>query len=165
MSIGLQTFTAALVPTSPETLAKIQCVHEAVLRCEQVEIATEHLLHGGMYVRTIRLAAGILMVGSLVKLATVLIVNGSTSVLVGEDRVELEGYNVIPGCAGRQQLFVTRHKKECAGGDCDCSVEMTMIFPTQAKTVEEAENEVFAEVELLMSHSDENRNTFTITGE
>lgn len=150
----LQTITAGLVPTNPETLEKIAVVHEALLRCDQVDITTEHVLHGGMYSRTIRLAPGIVMVGSLIKLATVLIVNGSTSVLIGDERFDLEGYNVLPGCAGRKQLFVTHGL-----------VEMTMIFPTQAKTVEEAENEVFAEADLLMSRSDGSRDIITITGE
>jgi hypothetical protein len=107
-----------------------------------------------MYVRTIRLQPGTVMIGSLIKLATVLIVNGATSVLIGDDRVELEGYNVIPGCAGRKQLFLTRGE-----------VEMTMIFPTKAKTVEEAEDEVFAEADLLMSRRDSSNDTITITGE
>jgi hypothetical protein len=154
MSASLQTITAALVQPSPETLDKLAVVQEWLLKQEQVPIATEHILHGGMYIRTIRLQPGTIMIGSLIKKATVLIVNGRTSVLVGDERAELEGYNVIPGCAGRKQLFVTR-------GD----VEMTMIFPTQAKTVEEAENEVCAEADLLMSRQDNSRDTILITGE
>lgn len=145
---------AALPPASPETLEKLASINDEILRHEQVPIATEHILHGGMYARTIRLQAGIVMMGSLIKRATVLIVNGPTSVLVGDDQAELEGYNVIPGCAGRKQLFVTRGP-----------VEMTMIFPTQAKTVEEAEDEVFAEADGLMSRKDGSSDTITITGE
>jgi hypothetical protein len=154
MSTGLQRTEGAFGPASPEILEKVALLHEAVLRCEQVEIATEHVLHGGMYVRTIRLQPGTVMVGSLIKLATVLIVHGSTSVLAGEDVLELEGYNVIPGCAGRKQVFVTRSH-----------VEMTMVFPTSAKSVEEAEGEVFAEAEQLMSRRDNNPNAVVITGE
>ena len=154
MSTHLQTITAALVPPSPEKLNKLALVQDGLLTFEQIPIATEHLVHGGMYVRTIRLQPGTVMIGSLIKLATVLIVNGATSVLIGDDRVELEGYNVIPGCAGRKQLFLTRGE-----------VEMTMIFPTKAKTVEEAEDEVFAEADLLMSRRDSSNDTITITGE
>jgi hypothetical protein len=120
---------------------------------EQVPVATEHILHGGMYARTIRLEAGVVMMGSLIKLATILIVNGATSLVAGDDRVDLDGYNVIPGCAGRKQLFVTRGP-----------VEMTMIFPTQASTVAQAEDGVFAEADLLMSRNDGSRDTTTITG-
>jgi hypothetical protein len=144
----------ALVPASQKTLDALAIVHKGILRFPQISIATEHVLHGGMYARTIRLDPEVVMMGSLIKLATVLIVSGPCSVLIGDERVELDGYNVIPGCAGRKQLFVTRGQ-----------VEMTMIFPTQAKTVEEAENEVFAESDLLMSRKDGSGDTFTITGE
>ena len=144
----------ALTPASKETLDKIQIVHEALLQVADVEVTTEHVLHGGMYIRTLRREAGIVSVGSLIKRPTILIVNGSASVWSGDGWTQLEGYNVIPGSAGRKQIFVTRGP-----------VEMTMIFPTQARTVEEAETEVFAEAELLMSHSDGSRDTITITGE
>ncbi len=154
MSTEMQASMVTLAPTSPEMLATLQMVHEELMRYQQIPIATEHVLHGGMYARTIRLEPGVVMEGSLIKRATLLIVNGSTSLIAGDEAMELEGYNVLPGCAGRKQLFVTR----------GC-VEMTMIFPTQAKTVEEAENEVFAEAELLMSRSDGSRDTVTITGE
>lgn len=154
MSTSLQAMKASLVPPSQETLDKLAIVQDGLLKFEQIPIATEHILHGGMYARTIRLHPETVMMGSLIKQATVLIVNGPTSVLVGDDQTELEGYNVLPGCAGRKQLFVTRGE-----------VEMTMIFPTQAETVEEAENEVFAEADLLMSRRDGSRDTVTITGE
>jgi hypothetical protein len=154
LTASLQTIAPALPPVSRETLDKLAIVQEALLSVEQVPVATEHLLHGGMYARTIRLQAGAVMVGSLMKLATVLIVNGYGSALAGEDRIDLEGYNVMPGSAGRKLLFVARGP-----------VEMTMIFPTQARTVEEAENEVCAEAHLLMSRKDGRRDTVTITGE
>ncbi len=144
---------AALTPASKATLDKIQIVHELLLKVADVEIATEHVLHGGMYARTIRLDAGVVMVGSLIKRATILLIHGATSI-IGDERMDLEGYNVLPGCAGRKQLFVTRGP-----------VEMTMIFPTQARTVEEAEAEVFAEADILMSRHDGTRDTYTITGE
>jgi hypothetical protein len=154
VSTALQTPTAALTPASRDTLDKLARVHEALLMVEQVPIATEHILHGGMYTRTIRLRPGIVMMGSLIRRATVLIVNGSASVLAGDDRIDLEGYNVLPGCAGRKQLFLTRG-----------AVEMTMIFATQAQSVEDAEDEVFAEAEFLMSRKDGSGDTVTITGE
>jgi hypothetical protein len=69
-------------------------------------------------------------------------------------RVDLTGYNIIPGCAGRKQLSVTHSP-----------VEMTMIFPTQATTVEEAENEICAEADQLMSRKDNSKDKIMITGQ
>jgi hypothetical protein len=144
----------ALVPPSPAMLDKLSEAHARMLQLPQVPLATEHLLHGGMYSRTIRLIPGVWMVGSLIRLATVLIVHGDCSVIVGDERIDLTGYNVIPGCAGRKQLFMTHSP-----------VEMTLIFPTSAKSVEEAENEIFAEAGQLQSRKDGGRDTVTITGQ
>lgn len=154
MSADLQARNLTFAAVSDGMLDQLDVVHRRLLEFPQIPIATEHLLHGGMYVRTIRLQPETVMMGSLLARATVLIVNGATAVFAGDDAVELDGYNVIPGCAGRKQLFVTRGP-----------VEMTMIFATHAKSVEEAEREVFAEADLLMSRRDGTRDTVTITGE
>jgi hypothetical protein len=154
MLADLKVIDAAFGPASPEVLKYIERLHHEVLSHPQAEIPTEHVLHGGMYIRTIRLDAGTITVSSLIRLATVLIVNGSTAVIAGDEAVELEGYNVILGSAGRKQVFVTRS-----------AVEMTMMFATSAKTVTEAEDEVFAQADELMSRADGSSNTITITGE
>ncbi len=146
--------TAALVPPTPAMLDKLAEAQSILFAQTQVPIATEHLLHGGLYARTIRLIPGMWMMGSLIRLATVLIVHGDCAVVVGDELVELSGYNVIPGCAGRKQLFLTRSP-----------VEMTMIFPTAVQSVVEAEDMVFAETDCLASRRDGGRDTVTITGQ
>ena len=144
----------AMFPASPAVLEQLNEINKIILSYPQIELATEHLFHGGMYARTIRLQPGTKMMGSLIKLATVLIVHGDCSVLIGDQRVELTGYNVIPGCAGRKQFFWTHGP-----------VEMTMIYPTTLATVEEAEDEVFAEADQLMSRRDGRGDTIVVTGE
>lgn len=146
--------SVALTPASPGMLARLALIHERTLAFPQAEITTAHLLHGGMYTRTIRLDPQTIMNGSLIRKATVLIVQGSCAVLAGDEVLELAGYNVLPGCAGRKQTFVTRGP-----------VEMTMIFPTQAQTVAEAEDEIFAEADQLISRKDGSRDQITITGQ
>lgn len=111
---------------------------------QQIPIHTEHLLWGGMYARTTRREFDSVTIGSLINKATILIVNGSCSMLIGDRRMDLEGYNVLAGMPGRKSMSVARGP-----------VEMTMIFPTSAKTVEEAENEIFAEAGLLASRRQE----------
>ena len=87
------------------------------------------------------------MMGSLIRRPTTLIIHGDCEVTNGSERMELSGYNVFAGSPGRKQLFLTRSW-----------VEMTMICATDAKTVEEAENEIFAEAEQLMSRKNGSRN-------
>ena len=146
--------TAALVPPSPAMLDKLEQAQKILLSCPQVEVVTEHLIHGGMYARTIRRGPGVVAIGSAILRSTVLIINGDCSVISGDQQVNLTGYNVLPGFAGRKQLSLTHGP-----------VEMTMIFPTSATTVEEAENEIFAEADQLMSRKDGSRDTITITGQ
>ena len=134
------TATPALVPASSAMLDQLTKVYELMETCPQTLLVTEHLIHGGMYARTIRREFDSVTIGSLINRATILIVNGSCSMLIGDRRVELTGYNVLAGLPGRKS-FSWAHGP----------VEMTMIFPTSAQTVEEAENEVFAEADCLLS--------------
>ncbi len=83
-----------------------------------------------MYVRTARVPAGVVLVGAQIKVPTVLIVSGDADVWTGEVWHHLSGHSVLSGEAGRKQLFVTRS-----------AVEMSMVFPTRATTVAEAEAE------------------------
>jgi hypothetical protein len=154
MSTLTPTAGVALVPPSSAMLDQLDQVREIMDACPQVPIVTEHLLHGGMYARTIRRDLDSVTVGSLINKATILIVNGPCSLLVGDQRVELTGYNVLAGLPGRKS-FSWAHGP----------VEMTMIFATSAKTVEEAENEIFAEADRLISRRDGDRNQVTITGQ
>jgi len=132
-------------------LANLTNIQDKLLACPQIEIQTEHIIHGGMYTRTIRLAPDVVLAGALVKVPTVLIVNGKTAVFTGENWIELDGYHVIPARAGRKQIFVTR-----------AETSITMIFRTDAKTVEQAEEEFTDECEALMSRKNDN-DTVVIT--
>ena len=130
-----------LAAPSPTLLTKLDQAHNFISQFPQVPCPTEHLLHGGMYARTIRRGPGVVAVGSVILRATILIVHGPCTLIDGDgSRLDLVGYNVLRGLPGRKSLSLTH-------GD----VEMTMIFPTLAATVEEAENEIFAEADQLIS--------------
>jgi hypothetical protein len=108
-----------------------------------------------MYARTIRRGPGVVAVGSVILRATILIISGDCSLLDGDGWTRrLTGYNVLPGMAGRKSLSLTHSE-----------VEMTMIFPTSAITIEEAENEIFGEADKLASRKDGSNDQVTITGQ
>jgi hypothetical protein len=133
-------------------LANLTVIQNKLLALPQIEVQTDHIIHGGMYTRTIRLAPEVVLAGALVKVPTMLIVSGKTAVFTGESWIELDGYHVIPARAGRKQIFITRE-----------DTNITMIFRTDAKTVEEAESEFTEEAESLMSRKS-NHDTVTIIG-
>ncbi len=133
-----------------ETVRRMEMLASAQ---EQVGIWTVHMLHGGIYARTIKVPSGVMITGVLVKRATVLIVEGECLAYIGEDQpLRLKGYNVLPASAGRKQAFF-------ALGDTN----LTMILPTAAKTVAEVEREFTDEADILLSRRGLNR--VLVTGE
>lgn len=121
----------------------------------QVEIPTSHIFHAGVYARTIMIPAGVRLVGALIKIATVLIVNGDFTVYIGEEVVEKHGYHVFVASAGTKRAFVAH-----------TDTYMTMIFATDVKNVDEAEMTFTDEFELLASrHHSGDVNYIVVTGE
>jgi len=145
---------AALPPTPPEVIEKITDAQNKCLEHEQLLIKTDHVIHAGMYIRTITMPPGTALIGTLIKRPTAVITVGSARVLVGEDWADVDGYQVLPASAHRKQIFVSRGP-----------FIITMAFPTSAKTVEEAEAEFTDEIDDLLSRKQEAMNTVTITGE
>jgi hypothetical protein len=120
----------------------------------QVALETNHVIHAGLYARTILVPAGVMITGALVKIATLLVVQGDVIVYVDGAPVHLQGHAVLAASAGRKQAFLAR-----------VDTHLTMIFPTRAKTVEDAEREFTDEVDLLASRRDTNHSQTMITGE
>lgn len=135
-------------------IAKVQKLQDEILKLPQIVLDTDHVIHGGMYARTITMPKGIVLAGALIKVPTTLIVNGSCRVFLGDDAVDLHGYHVLAASAGRKQAFVAFEE-----------TQLTMIFATDAKTVTEAEEQFTDEADLLMSRLDDAVNTINITGE
>lgn len=148
------TWLPTIPAISPEALGLVRRLESEALHLAQLPVATEHLLHGGMYARTVRLKPYTCITGAQIKRATMLIVNGRVEMLVNTGWTRLDGFNVLPASAYRKQVFVTL-------GD----VQMTMIFPTKAQTVEDAEAEFTGETHLLLSRRQGDGDTTTITGE
>ncbi|AZY53032.1 hypothetical protein [Bordetella avium] len=138
---------------SVEAIERVRRLEGALAKLPQVEIPTAHLFHAGVYARTIRIPAGVVLTGALIKVSTVLIFSGHATVFIGGKAVELYGYHVIPGSAGRKQAFV-------AHADTD----LTMLFPSEARSVAEAEAQFTDEADLLLSHQ-QGAGTITFTGE
>ena len=132
---------------------KVRGLESHLLGMEQVAIQTQHHFHAGLYSRTIRIPAGVMITGALINIPTLLIVSGHVTVFIGGETLELKGYHIVPGQAGRKQVFV-------AHADTD----LTMTFATQAKTVEDAESEFTNQPTALMSRQQSNDLTI-ITGE
>lgn len=139
---------------SDVAIEKVRAVETAVLKMPQIDIGTYHVLHGGMYARTIMIPAGALITGALIKVATLLIINGHTKVFLDDETAEISGYHVLAASANRKQAFLAL-----------TDTWLTMIFKSDAKTHTQAENEFTDEGDLLMTRKDGAINRITVTGE
>lgn len=136
----LLTHMGSLPTMCVKDIDRVQVLEDEYLKNPQVDMPTSHVIHGGMYARTITLPAGCVLTGALIKIATMVMVSGDCIVYTGKDPIRLQGYHVIPASAGRKQAFVANE-----------DTKITMIFPTKATTVEQAEQEFTDDYEKLMS--------------
>ena len=145
---------AAVPPSSTQALADVHALEQRVLALPQTPIRTDHVLHGGMYARTILIPADTVLTGALIRVPTMLVIAGDTLIYLDGEAVRLSGHHVLPASAGRKTAFVTI-----------ADTHVTMLFPTAARTVEEAEAEFTEEADGLGSRRDRAGNHVTITGE
>ena len=144
---------SAIAPMTPEAIDKVRQLEARTAELEQVEIQTDHVLHGGMYARTIRIPAGVLLTGAHIKRATMLVISGHVTVFIGAGTIEITGYQVLPASASRKQAFLAH-----------ADTFVTMLFPSEAASVEAAEHEFTDEADRLLSRR-QACESITITGE
>lgn len=130
-----------LPPMSAASVDAVREFEEESLKfLPQVKINTEHALHAGMYARTIMIPAGIVITGVQIKIPTILIISGDAMVYGDDGTTRLTGYHVTLGAVGRKQAIWALS-----------DTSLTMMFPTEATTVAEAEEEFTDEPERLGS--------------
>ena len=139
---------------SDDAIAKVNALAEYSRQFEQSKIETHHAIHGGMYSRTMAIKAGEMLTGALIKIPTMLVINGDVTVFADNESFRLTGFHAIPASANRKQAFIAH-----------ADTAMTMIFKTDATTVAQAENEFTDEAEFLMSRNEDAKNFIIITGE
>lgn len=143
-----------IAPMSPIAIEAVRRLAAAHRELPQVSLETRHVLHAGLYCRTILIPAGVEITGALIKIPTVVIVSGDCDVFLGEETARLTGYCVLPAAAQRQQAFLAH-----------ADTLVTMIFPSSARTVAQAEEEFTDEAQDLASRRPDTANTTIITGE
>lgn len=138
---ALATTSPCLPAMSAQAIDMVRRLEAELIGMPQVDIPTSHVFHGGMYARTIVIPAGVVLTGALIKVATLVIVNGDCTVFLGsEAQQRLFGYHVLPASEGRKQVFMAH-----------ADTHVTMVFPSDATTIEQAENEFTDEAHKLLS--------------
>lgn len=145
----------ARVPAmSDQAVQRVYALQAGLSHLPQEDIETHHVLHGGQYSRTVKIRAGVMIVGVLIKVPTTIVISGDASVYLGDQTIRLTGYNVLPASAHRKQAFVAHE-----------DTYLTMSFATDAMTIEQAEDEFTDEGDTLVSRHPDAINEIIITGE
>lgn len=113
---------------------------DAKYRDASGEIELEHAFHAGLYARTLRAPAGVVLANALIRVPTILIVSGDCTITDTERTFRVQGYRVLKGAANRMCMVYTNE-----------ATVFTMLYATSAKTVEEAEAE-FADPKDKLKH-------------
>lgn len=122
---------------------KVRQLESVALELPQVHIPTDHVFHAGMYARTIKIPAGVVLTGAQIKIPTILIISGDTLVCGEDGATRYTGYHVALGQCWRKQAFYALQ-----------DTYFTMLFPTDAATVDEAERQFTDEYEKLFSRKE-----------
>ena len=121
----------------------VRQLESAAMLLPQVHVPTYHVFHAGMYARTIKIPAGVALTGAQIKIPTILIISGDTLIYGENGATRYTGYHVALGKCGRKQAFYALQ-----------DTYLTMLFPTDATTVDAAEREFTDEYEKLFSRKE-----------
>lgn len=136
--------TTAQLPTMGQNeVDAVRNLEAAAMDMPQVDIPTDHVFHAGLYARTIKIPAGVMLTGAQIKIPTVLIISGDTLVYGENGPVRYAGYHVCHGQGGRKQAFYALQ-----------DTFLTMLFATDATTTDAAEKQFTDEYDLLFSRKE-----------
>lgn len=126
-----------------EAIEKVREFEKMVEHIPSIDIETTHDFHAGMYARTVLVPANSIITGVLIKCATLVIIQGDVTVFIGGESRYLTGYNIISASPNRKQVFRTY-----------TDTYITMVFPSNATSIDEAEHEFTDEVDKLITNKD-----------
>lgn len=119
----------------------------------QTAVLTDHVLHGGVYYRTLFVPAGVFLTGSTIRVHTTLMIHGKCVFYTDGPPLAIAGSAVVPAFAGRRQAVYAEE-----------DTIITMSFATDATTVEQAEEEFTPDAHRLGSRAHPECNTYLVTG-
>jgi len=138
---NIANINAPYIPSmSDGAISKVREFEGFAMGLPQVKIETLHSFHAGLYARTIMIPAGVVLTGAHIKIATLLIISGEAIAYIGDDSIQLSGYNVLPAEKNRKQAFFAK-----------TDTYMTMLFASDAESIVDAENQFTDEGNMLLS--------------
>ena len=115
----------SLIPSDKD---KVLAFEQMLLQEQQVHFHAEHLIHGGMYARTVLIPAGIAATGAELNVDTISILFGDITVSTDDGVQRLTGWHVLPASSGTKRVGVVH-----------ADTYWTTVMVNPASTVPEAE--------------------------
>ena len=121
--------------------AMVSEIEQALLDAPQRDLGTTHLVHGGMYARTIFIPADTFLTGALTEADNVCIVVGDITVTTDTGPRRLTGFNVLPARKGAKRM-----------GRTHADTWWTAIFRTDQTDIAAIERELTTEADMLQTN-------------
>lgn len=130
----------ALLTGMPDP-AVVRAFERTLATLPQVDLQTLHLVHGGMYARTIFIPEGTVLTGALTKQDNVCVVFGDITVTTDEGAQRLTGFHVLPAKAGAKRA-----------GIAHADTWWATLMTTEHVEVADIEQQMTDEAELLQTN-------------
>lgn len=122
------------------TTAAVHALQNNLMAMPQVDVAIEHLVHGGMYARTALIPANTVLTGAQTNADNICVVCGDITVTTDDGVKRLTGFHVLPASAGAKRA-----------GLAHADTWWTMLARTDLQDVSDIEEALTGEADLLQT--------------
>ena len=129
----------ALLSSMP-TPDKVRELEAQLIYLPQVDLGTQHLIHGGIYARTVLIPADTVITGALMAVDNVCVMCGDITVTTDAGTQRLTGFHVLPAIAGFKRVGVAH-----------ADTWWTTLIPTQLTNTHDIEDAATHEASSLQS--------------
>lgn len=143
MSAPITPSDASTFLAGTPSLDAVRDMESLLLQLPQVDLATSHLVHGGLSARTIFIPAGTVLTGALTNLANLCVVCGDITVTTDDGPQRLTGFHVLPAAPGAKRAGVAH-----------ADTWWTTIHRTDLTDIAAIEDEMTGESERLATRRD-----------
>jgi hypothetical protein len=124
----------------PESVRQLE---DHLIGLPQVDLGTSHVVHGGMYARTVLIPAGTTMTGAMTNADNICVVCGDITVTTDDGPMRLVGFHVLPAKAGAKRVGVAH-----------ADTYWTALFVTDKADIQDIEAQLTDESERLLTRRD-----------
>lgn len=134
---------AAVVRSLPESNEAVAALSEMLLTLPQTDLGTQHLVHAGMYARTIFIPSGTVLTGALTNVDNICVVHGDITVTTDDGPQRLTGFHVLPASSGNRRA-----------GMAHADTWWTTVWRTDLTDVQAIEDSLTPEADKLQTRRD-----------